>query len=62
MPETAGMATLGLYSCAGRLMDEVQVEAGMNSLTYDVSTYPAGVYFITMTDGSNMTSARVVVE
>jgi len=56
------MATLGLYSCAGRLMDEVQVEAGMNSLTYDVSTYPAGVYFITMTDGSNMTSARVVVE
>jgi len=62
LPETTGMETISLYSCDGRLVDEVRVEAGVESFTHDVSTYPTGVYFITMTDGSNMTSARVVVE
>lgn len=62
LPETTGMETISLYSCDGRLVDEVRVEAGVESFTHDVSTYPTGVYFITMTNEMGMASTRVVVQ
>jgi len=41
---------------------QLQVQQGTNTHPIDVSAFPPGVYFFTITDGKNTTSQRFVVE
>ncbi len=55
---------LTVYNVAGKLIanNKLQTVAGANQTTIDVSTYPAGTYYISINDGAAVVNTKFIVE
>lgn len=60
----AGEVEYTIYDVAGRKINTQKTTAqnGLNTLTLDVTSYAAGVYFITLNNGSDIQTTRFVKE
>lgn len=61
---TAGQFTQSITTLTGMLIQtqQVQIKEGENSLSLPVGNLPAGMYFYTISDGSNQTTRKIIVE
>ncbi len=59
-----GSVELTVYDMTGRVMLQSNVDAttGINTRSIDVSTYPAGVYMISVNNGTEVATQRLVKE
>ena len=60
----AGHVTVSVYDMAGRLVDEIVnnwQEAGEQSVVWNASGYPSGIYFVKLEAGSFAASQKIVL-
>jgi len=57
-----GQYSLKVFDVTGRLVYQLPIDAnsGNNTVTVDMSTASAGVYFVTLTNGTDMVSTKLV--
>ncbi|HRI26912.1 MAG TPA: T9SS type A sorting domain-containing protein, partial [Chitinophagales bacterium] len=57
-------ATLHLYDLTGRLLfnTTLQPTAGINSYVLDMTRYPQGMYVVTLNNGAEVVTGKVVRE
>ena len=60
----AGHVTVSVYDMAGRLVDEIANswhDAGDQSVVWNASGYPSGIYFVKLEAGSFVASQKIVL-
>lgn len=61
---TSGQLTANLYDLTGRLIitHQADTQAGFNSMLWDVSTLSSGLYLLSIDNGNEMISTKIVKE
>jgi len=59
-----GSVELSVYDLTGRVMMQTSVDAttGINNQTIDISAYPAGIYMVSLNNGSDVATQRLIKE
>ncbi len=60
----AGTTTVSVFDVTGKEISrqEVETENGLNNITLSVETYSAGVYFLNITNGTNTSIEKFIVD
>ncbi|MFK7908001.1 MAG: T9SS type A sorting domain-containing protein [Chitinophagales bacterium] len=59
-----GSVELSVYDLTGRVMMQTSVDAttGINNQTIDISAYPVGIYMVSLNNGSDVATQRLIKE